>query len=338
MAPKNKCKFNLEWMKTYNWIRAVPNNEFSACCLLCNSNIDISSMGVSSLKSHAKSVKHQARIPSSKQQTIISNDLPNVEKCSSSSSATGAAASSSSRDKFAPASSFELKQVKLQCNNKDEAVRAEILWLFKVVSSHFSIRSCDDTSLLFQNMFPDSEIAKVFSLSRTKAAYVLNFGLSPYIFHTLECEIANSHHFSVSFDESINDGNQTKQMDLIIRYWSQEKNEVCDRYFDSCFLGKATADIIVHNLITKLNSLPNTGLIQLSFDGPNVNWSVYNKLSSELQCSLLNIGSCNLHVIDRAFRESLQKSELGVDRILSSVYKFFKMLQLEEKCLQWLQV
>ena len=62
-----------------------------------------------------------------------------------------------------------------------EAVtKAKIRWPFKMVKQHWSANSCSDISELFKCMFEDSEIVKKFSMGRTKAAYMIIFGLAPY--------------------------------------------------------------------------------------------------------------------------------------------------------------
>ena len=49
---------------------------------------------------------------------------------------------------------------------------AEIRWALKVILSHFSYRLCLGTNKLFKTMFPDSAMAKEFSVSNAKCAYV----------------------------------------------------------------------------------------------------------------------------------------------------------------------
>ena len=66
---------------------------------------------------------------------------------------------------------------------------AEIRWTMKVVLSHFSFRSCLDLGELFQCMFPDSGLTKAFSLSKTKCAYYINFGLAPFFKEQLMYDI-----------------------------------------------------------------------------------------------------------------------------------------------------
>ena len=50
-----------------------------------------------------------------------------------------------------------------------------------MVKQHWSANSCPDISELFKCMFEDSEIVKKFSVGKTKAAYMIIFGLAPYL-------------------------------------------------------------------------------------------------------------------------------------------------------------
>ena len=56
-------------------------------------------------------------------------------------------------------------------------VKAEIVWVLKVVMSHFSLRSYLELHDLFKYMFPDRQIASKFSLSKRSAAISLTLGL-----------------------------------------------------------------------------------------------------------------------------------------------------------------
>ena len=61
-------------------------------------------------------------------------------------------------------------------------------------------------------------------------------------------------------------------MDMIVRFWDSESNKVTKRYFNSEFMGHATAaDMLTHskNGVALLNP---SSLVQISMDGPNVKW------------------------------------------------------------------
>ena len=68
-------------------------------------------------------------------------------------------------------------------------------------------------------MFPDSRIAKSFSLGVDKISYEVANGLSPYFHEEIINEIKTSKTiYTHSFDEATNDcGN--KQLDLHLRWW-----------------------------------------------------------------------------------------------------------------------
>ena len=64
--------FQDEWLSdpTFrSWI-SKTKNAHEARCFLCKTNFDISIMGVSALRSHAKGKKHQARASSSKVESV----------------------------------------------------------------------------------------------------------------------------------------------------------------------------------------------------------------------------------------------------------------------------
>ena len=69
-------------------------------------------------------------------------------------------------------------------------------------------------------MFPDSQIAKKFSLGKTKCAYLISFGLAPYFKNLLLERVKNSQDYVLLFDESLNKTTQQKQLDVYVRYWN----------------------------------------------------------------------------------------------------------------------
>ena len=50
----------------------------------------------------------------------------------------------------------------------EKVLHAEVLWVIRVIASHYSFSSCKDISCLFSKMFPDSQIAQSFSFGATK--------------------------------------------------------------------------------------------------------------------------------------------------------------------------
>ena len=74
-------------------------------------------------------------------------------------------------------------------------------------------------------MFPDSKIAKSFQMRPNQIGSSIRHGVGPYFKGFLV----------VSFDESLNKKTQTCQMDLLIRYWNEEKIHVSRLNFTEMF-------------------------------------------------------------------------------------------------------
>ena len=105
--------------------------------------------------------------------------------------------------------------------------------------AHFSFRASIDIGNLFESMFPDSDIAKKFACSKTKMNYLICFGLAPYFREKSLQKIKKSECVAISFDESLNKEFQTEQMDIIVRYFYEDK--VVSQYFGSQFMGHTAA-------------------------------------------------------------------------------------------------
>ena len=60
-------------------------------------------------------------------------------------------------------------------------------------------------------------------------------------------------------------------------------NEVQSRYFTSIVMGRARAVYIEEDLKKAIESLQKANLLQLSMDGPDANWKVFEDLQSEIQ-------------------------------------------------------
>ena len=129
--------------------------------------------------------------------------------------------------------------------NRDGTLRAEILWALKAIVSHYSYKSCEGTSKLFQAMFPYSRIASQFSCGEKKCAYLICFGLAPHFKQLLKDIVKKEEAYVLLFVESLNSVCQSKQVDIHIRSWNHDKHQVESRYFTLVFMGHGTADDMV---------------------------------------------------------------------------------------------
>ena len=178
---------------------------------------------------------------------------------------------------------------------------------------------------LFKAMFPDSAIAEKFSLQKDKCAYYLNYRIASHFRSILVDEVQKSEYYSASFDESQNSVIQMGQMDLVVNYWDDVQNRVCTWYLDSTFVGHSRSNDLLEHFLLGLQSLDKVKLIQVSMDGPNVNWAFFEELRNfrdeNDMNKLLPTGSCGLHSIHLAFKTGENSTDWGVKKILKAVYQ-----------------
>nr|XP_042895913.1 uncharacterized protein LOC122268951 [Parasteatoda tepidariorum] len=143
----------------------------------------------------------------------------------------------------------------------------------------------------------------------------------------LKC-IDNAKFYTLLFDESLNKATQQKQLDIHIHFWNPDKNIVETRYLTSAFLGHSVADDLLACFYASVKNVDLKKLLQISMDGPAVNWKFYNNIQEDLlkehgvQCNA--IGSCGLHILNNAFYKGESETEWLIGSILSSIFYLFK--------------
>ena len=153
---------------------------------------------------------------------------------------------------------------------------------------------------------------------------MINHGLAPYFKNYLETALQKSELHVYSFDESLNSVTQTSEMDLYIRYWDKTKNVVKVRYYGSSFLGHGRHNDILNYFTSLTRSLKSEALYQVSMDGPNSNLKFFKEFVADFKDnsfhSLVDIGSCSLHIVHSAFNTVAEKSDWGLKKFLKVAY------------------
>lgn len=323
-----KTKFSPVWLEKNDrngkvvktWCRA-SDDEFSAFCILCDSTFKISNQGFSQILLHADGAKHKKASNNMKNQAVFS-----VQSSTSQLVLT----STASTNVFIPNSL------------SDKILRAEIILVLTAIKNNYSFASLTDLSQIYSEIFEDSDIAKGIKLSDKKARYMLNFGLAPYFKSLLFKDITESY-YVIHFDETTTK-QVKKQLDIYVSYWSNMKGSMVISYCESYFLGHADSDTILENVLKFIenNDLSLGKLLQISMDGPNVNLSLLQKLNNALSKKslppLLNIGTCNLHIMHNALRKGLGKLEFDIDKFALDVHQWFRASPARKEDFHSLQV
>lgn len=276
-------------------------------CFLCDKTISCQRKGLDALKQHVTTSLHrqnaQLKLHSSQLRLDVGLCLPDPAIANLNQNVAD--------EVLSPAlTSVSTSTIRLFYVG-EAGIRAELIWAMKNVSSCMSARSCDDLSEVFHAMFPDS-VPENFSTGRTKMGYLTTEALGPYFKSQLIKEA--QHSFSVLYDETSNNENR-KELQISLRFWSQQTDDVCVRHLQTLFMGHATAKDLARNIITLLSSsnLSTSSLLMLGSYGPNVNKAVFKMINEEVLSvrgkGLVNVGTCNIHTVHNAFLKGL--GELG---------------------------
>lgn len=226
-------------------IKPVKHDIYSAQCSKCRGKpISLSNMGVAALGSHAKGKKHVAAMKStciaplitsfslsSSSSSPISGSSGSVSGSSSSISRSGASGPisgscgsvSGSGGSICGSGVSVLSSLYLDSNSSSQSskvsqqgkvynlitydvTKAEIIWIMKMITQHFSLNSCKDINAIFKEMFNDSKIAADFQFGPNKASSAICFGLPPYFKNIVLNKLKSPTpvKFTTCFDEAFN--------------------------------------------------------------------------------------------------------------------------------------
>ena len=185
-------------------------------------------------------------------------------------------------------------------------------------------------------LFPDKKIPEQLELGRTKLGYLLQYGLAPYykeqLFSSLLSVTGFVPKFVSCFYEAFNHISKWKQMDVLVFYFHEEKQQVVTSYIGSHFLGHANTKETFQSIQAVHGRLDLThNLVQVSMDGPNVNWKRVEIMKKYWEHSdpdgpdLIEIGSCGLHVLHSAYGIAQKVTDLNLDKLLGGFYSIFKL-------------
>ena len=358
MAPKYSTHYNADWENhdlfpdLAPWIQRANNgqkddiNHYS--CKVCNSGrLKLSNMGVTAPRSHMKDntkngitkvCKHNQRM---KQLSSLKKDCFVKQQAEQASTSTSQEADDVVE--VIPPKNAELSKagqptiLMYLTNAPPEVVQAWTFWCLHVVYKHRSYNSAGCQGDLFRKMFPDSKIAIQYgSLCRQKIAYMVSFGLAPFYKKCIMSQLAPvgprlQPLFVSCFDESFNSVTASKQMDIHILYFNEESKLVERTYLGSQFMGHATHEDTLVDFKEAHKGLDIVhNLVQLSMDGPHVNWKFADELAAYRQAEdpnapdLINIGSCGLHVIHGAYGTAQGVTNWEIQKTLKAAHGIFK--------------
>lgn len=295
------AKFNSTWKENFDWLREVISDVFSARCSICRKTFSVKNRGISQVQQHEKTESHAKTAKEMKKQKT-----------------------------FFTANNHVIVQLKQEFTESEMILKAEVIQAMNVVEKNHSFRSSKGDSARFKSMFPDSNIAQLYSQEETKMKYNIQFGIAPYFKQQRLNDMKDSP-FSFRFDETTT-AQKKKQYDGYVTYFSSLENVIVTAYCGSLFMGHCLADDLVEHFFEFMRKLDLNVqlLLALGMDGPSVNKSFEQKVKRELDqkhfTTILDVGTCSLHSVNNAFGEGIKrlKSLIDLDEFAIDLHFFFK--------------
>ena len=135
-----------------------------------------------------------------------------------------------------------------------------------------------------------------------------------------------------------------KQIDLHFRFWSEEQNEVVRRFYTALMFGHAEGAKVPAAMVDKLeeDKVNLSSILTLSSDGPNVNKTIFRAVNTSLKGAgnpeMINIGTCNLHVVHNSFCKALEAYGTPVDDLAVDIHSFFKISSARREDFKFIQL
>ena len=113
------------------------------------------------------------------------------------------------------------------------------MWLFKVAENDLALRHCDNTSVLFQRIFPDNKICQGFTMSCQKTSYIFQDGFGPL--SQLCASITSSPAaFTLMFDETTTTTAE-KTVASFMAFLVRRRKPSCHKIFNLIFLWESNS-------------------------------------------------------------------------------------------------
>ncbi|CAM4967600.1 unnamed protein product [Rotaria socialis] len=298
------------------WLKQGSKETTFQCTLCKTSDLDCANQGYSAIYQHMNTKNHKANKNSLKDNSLLAIRTLKPQTVSI------------ANDNNSGILVIDNSQKSTLLPFNDQITKAEIVWALTVARRGFTYNSCNGIGEVFKSMFPDSKIAQQFNMQSKKISYVMSHGIGPYFHRELVKKIKSREKFVLCIDEQTNNQSK-KQLDLLVKFWSNDDGLVVTRYYKSILLGHAQASVLQSAICDafKADGINLKRLLMLGRDNPSVNITLENLIDQEMKklgSGLLFLGSCNLHVVYNGFKAGLSSTSWYVENVCTDIYSWFK--------------
>ena len=118
----------------------------------------------------------------------------------------------------------QLRKTSVSYSLEEQVIRAELLWVLKMVESDFSFKSAENMVRLLCLMDEGNQIFRKMSLGRTKCGYYVTHALFPFYLEALVNRVQKVPAYTLGVDGgSFKVRGLKKMMDIVIRWFSSSQ-------------------------------------------------------------------------------------------------------------------
>lgn len=178
-------------------------------------------------------------------------------------------------------------------------MRAEVKVATMLVQNNVSLALADELTLLFRDIFCDSEIARRYASRQTKTACIINGAVAPYYQQQL---IANMKEgpYALSIDGSTDTGVE-KMNPLTARIFDSGHGVVTTQFLDMCMSSSSTAEGIFSKMqeVLSKHDIPWDNCIGIGLDNTSVSMGCTNSIKSRVLSvnAGVSVIGCPCHVV-----------------------------------------
>lgn len=209
------------------------------------------------------------------------------------------------------------------------------------VATHTTIRSVDHLTDII-NSFNDNEQTTSFRsqpprelhLHRTKCSAIIKNVIAPSLLNELIEDVGTSP-FSIILDEST-DVSTNKLLAIMIKYYSQKRNDVVTQFLSFISVVEATAQVLFEKVCEFFESikLPLKNLIGLGTDGGSnlcgKNHSLFTLLKTKFELNNLVLVKCICHSLHLCASKASEIFADEIDFLLKETYNWFQNSTLRQ--------
>ncbi|XP_030761112.1 uncharacterized protein LOC115886173 isoform X2 [Sitophilus oryzae] len=223
----------------------------------------------------------------------------------------------------------------------NNSIKKKEIILACYVATHTTIRSVDHLTDII-NSFNDNEQTTSFRsqpprelhLHRTKCSAIIKNVIAPSLLNELIEDVGTSP-FSIILDEST-DVSTNKLLAIMIKYYSQKRNDVVTQFLSFISVVEATAQVLFEKVCEFFESikLPLKNLIGLGTDGGSnlcgKNHSLFTLLKTKFELNNLVLVKCICHSLHLCASKASEIFADEIDFLLKETYNWFQNSTLRQ--------